>query len=101
MELAQQVRKDLCSLSLEEATQYLAEAKTSKEQFFSESKYCSLHLILTEAVRNVLSQEKLESFLSSECQIDKDVRWVPHSRYPTANIALYVQWQSMPMFASR
>ena len=62
MELAEQVRKDLCSLSLEEATQYLPKAKTSKEQFFSESKYCSLHLVLTEAVRNVLSHEKLESF---------------------------------------
>ena len=80
MELAQQVRKDLCSLSLEEATQYLAEAKTSKEQFFSEPKYCSLHLFLTEAVRNVLSQEKLESFLS-ECEIDKDVRWVTSFMY--------------------
>ena len=85
MELAEQVRKDLCSLSLEEATLYLPKAKTSKEQFFSESKYCSLHLILTEAVRNVLSQEKLETFLS-ECQIDKDVRWVPHSCFPKANI---------------
>ena len=78
MELAEQVRKDISSLSLEEATQYLPKAKTSKEQFFSESKYCSLHLVLTEAVRNVLSHEKLESFLS-ECQVDKDVRWVSQS----------------------
>ena len=75
MELAEQVRKDLCRLSVEEATQYLdlSKAKTSKEQFFSEPKYCSLHLFLTEAVRNVLSQDKLETFLS-ECQVDQDVR---------------------------
>ena len=73
MELAEPVRKDLCSLSVEEVTQYLARENTSKDQFFSESKYCSLHLILTEAARNVLSKEKLGSFLS-ECRVDKDVR---------------------------
>ena len=73
MELAEPVRRDLCSLSVEEVTQYLARENTSKDQFFSESKYCSLHLILTEAVRNVLSQDKLKSLLS-ECRVDNDVR---------------------------
>ena len=73
MELAEQVREDISSLSLEEVTQYLARAKTSKKQFFSESKYCSLHLILTEAARSVLSKDKLGSLLS-ECKVEKDVR---------------------------
>ena len=73
MELADQVLKDLCILSLEEVRQYLPGLAASKEQHFSDPKYCSLHLLLTEAVRNVLSTEELEALLS-QLKVEKKVR---------------------------
>lgn len=78
MELSEQVRRDLCLLSAEQTRDYLPSAvDISNEQHFSEAGYCSLHLLLTEAVRNVLSWEVLGSFLSS-LGVDRAVRWEIH-----------------------
>ena len=77
MELPEQVRIDLCRLSAKQTRDYLHSVDISNEPHFSEAGYCSLHLLLTEAVRNVLSWEVLGSFLSS-LGVDRAVRWEIH-----------------------